>query len=279
MTPEIIILVLVAALMHACWNTLAKLNSARAGDAVIVGIMAGWPALFMLALVGVPQRAAWPQLLASVVIHFFYFRNLARAYRDGDLSVSYPLMRGVPPLVVAALGSAVFGEYLSVAAWTAVVLLAAGVLLLGWEGLTNRALRGHSARFIALQIVITVAYTITDGSGVRAAGNALAYIAWMFVLTALVLAFTARSSMRRLAGEGRQAWAAAAIGGLFTFGSYGVALWAMTRAPVALVAALRETSILFGAALGAWLLRERFGANRWIAVALILGGVAGLRLA
>lgn len=278
MTPEIIAIVLAAALMHACWNTIAKFNAARAGDAVIVGVLAGWPALLAVPFAGFPQQAAWPQLLASVIIHVFYFRVLARAYQGGDLSVAYPLMRGVPPLIVAGLGTAVFGERLSVSAWMAVVLLMVGVLLLGSEGLKNRALRGRSASFVVLQIAIIASYTIVDGSGVRAAGGAFSYIVWMFVLTASVLAAAARDSMRRLIGEGRSAIAVAAVGGLFTFGSYGIALWAMTRAPVALVAALRETSVLFGAGLGAWLLRERFGASRWVAVAMILGGVAGMRL-
>jgi drug/metabolite transporter (DMT)-like permease len=279
LSSEIIAVVLVAALMHAGWNTIAKLNAARAGDAVIVGIMAGWPGLLVLPWAGVPDRAAWLQVAASVVIHFFYFRALARAYAGGELSVAYPLMRGVPPLLVAAVAATVFGERLSLPAWTAVLLLIAGVLLLGWDGMRKGALRGASARFVLLQIAIIASYTLIDGSGVRASGSALAYIVWMFLLTAVVLAVAAPGSLRALHREGTSALAVAAVGGLFTFGSYGVALWAMTRAPVALVAALRETSILFGAGLGAWLLRERFGARRWVAVAMILGGVAGMRLA
>jgi len=278
LSTYLIAIVLAAALMHAGWNTIAKLNAARAGDAVIVGIMAAWPGVLVLPWAGVPDKAAWWQLTASVVIHFFYFRALARAYAGGELSVAYPLMRGVPPLVVAMFAATVFGEELSVVAWSAVILLVAGVLLLGWDGMLKHALRGNSARFVLLQIAIIATYTLIDGSGVRASGNALAYIVWMFVLTGAVLALAARSSLRELEREGRSALMVAAVGGLFTFGSYGVALWAMTHAPVALVAALRETSILFGAGLGAWLLRERFGARRWMAVAMILGGVAGMRL-
>lgn len=258
---------------------MAKLNAARAGDAVIVGIMGGWPALLVLPWAGRPDPACWPQLAASVAIHFVYFRALARAYAGGDLSVAYPLMRGVPPMIVGLLGIFFFGERLSAAAWAAIAVLVAGVMLLGWDGLRKGALRGNTARFVALQIAIIVAYTLIDGSGVRTSGNAFSYIAWMFVLTAVVMALAAGNSVRRLVREGPNACAIAALGGLFTFGSYAVALWAMTRAPVALVAALRETSILFGAALGAWLLRERFGARRWVAVALILCGVAGVRMA
>src|SRR3954464_7083548 len=100
MSSEIIAAVLAAALMHAAWNTIAKLNAARAGDAVVVGVMGAWPALLALPWAGLPDRSCWPQLAASAVIHFAYFRALARAYSGGELSVAYPLMRGVPPLLV-----------------------------------------------------------------------------------------------------------------------------------------------------------------------------------
>src|SRR4051812_10141527 len=150
MSLEIIAIVLVAALMHAAWNTIAKLNAARAGDAVIVGIMAGWPAALALPWSGIPERASWLQLGASVAIHFFYFRALAQAYVGGELSVAYPLMRGVPPLLVALLAASLFGEPLSVFAWIAVLLLVAGVLVLGWDGLRNKALKGTAARFVVL---------------------------------------------------------------------------------------------------------------------------------
>jgi drug/metabolite transporter (DMT)-like permease len=188
-------------------------------------------------------------------------------------------MRGLPPLVVALLGATLFDEPLSLAGWTAIAILVAGVLLLGWDSLRRGSLTRVAARYVGLQIAIIATYTLVDGSGVRASGNALAYIAWMFVLTAAVMALAARASFVRLTQEGPRSLGLAMAGGLFTFGSYAVALWAMTRAPVALVAALRETSILFGAALGAWMLRERFGVHRWCAVGLILGGVAGMRLA
>jgi drug/metabolite transporter (DMT)-like permease len=208
-----------------------------------------------------------------------YFRALARAYSGGELSVAYPLMRGIPPVLVGLIAVVLFDETLSALAWTAIGVLVAGVLLLGWDSMRRGALRGSTAGFVLLQIGVIVTYTLVDAAGVRASGSAFAYIVWMFVLTAAAMALAARGALRKLAAEGPRALGVAAAGGLFTFGSYAVALWAMTEAPVALVAALRETSILFGAGLGAWLLRERFGARRWLAVALIVAGVAGMRLA
>jgi len=276
---EIIAAVLVGALLHALWNTLAKRNAGRAGDAAVVGLMAGIPAALTLPWTSVPLPAAWPQVVASAIIHVAYFKVLAGAYRGGDLSVAYPLMRGLPPLVVAVSSVFLFGEVLSPLAWVAMMVLIAGVLLLGWDGLRGGALSTSGLRFVVLQVVIIVVYTLVDASGVRAAGDAWSYIAWMFALTSLGLLPFSIPSLRAISTEGPRAMAVALLGGCCTLGSYGIALWAMTQAPVALVAALRETSILFGAALGAWLLGERFGARRWVAVLLVLAGVAAMRLA
>jgi drug/metabolite transporter (DMT)-like permease len=279
MSLEVIAAVLFGALLHALWNTLAKRNAGRAGDAVVVGIMAGIPAALTLPWADLPLRAAWPQLIASAIIHVGYFKVLAGAYRGGDLSVAYPLMRGLPPLAVALAAIVIFGEALTLAAWSAILVLISGVLLLGWEGLRGGALSRSGARFVAIQIAIIVVYTLVDASGVRAAGNAWSYIAWMFALTSVGLVPFSLASLRGIAGEGARSSMVALLGGLCTLGSYGIALWAMTRAPVALVAALRETSILIGAVLGVWLLGERFGARRWVAVLLVAAGVVGMRLA
>jgi drug/metabolite transporter (DMT)-like permease len=278
-TTAVIAAVLLAALMHAGWNTIAKLNASRAGDAAVVGVVAGVPAALCAPWAGIPDPACWPQLGASAVIHLAYFRVLALAYRGGDLSVAYPLMRGLPPMLVAGLGIALFGERLSLEAWCAVLVLLAGVLLLGWDGFARGSLKRGAAVFVALQVAIITSYILVDGSGVRASANAGAYIVWMFILTSLLLLPGTVYPLRMLAREGSGAVGLSVLGGLLTFGSYGIALWAMTRAPVALVAALRETSILFGAGFGAWLVGEPFGARRWTALALVLGGAAAMRLA
>ncbi|MFM9967018.1 MAG: EamA family transporter [Burkholderiales bacterium] len=278
MTLDVIAAVLLGALLHALWNTLAKRNAGRAGDAVVVGILAGIPAALTLPFTPLPLANAWPQIFASAIIHVGYFKVLAGAYRGGDLSVAYPLMRGLPPLVVAASSILVFGEALSLTAWGAMLMLIAGILVLGWDGLRAGALTRSAARFVAIQIVIIVCYTLVDASGVRAAGNAWSYIAWMFALTSVALLPVSRPSLRAIVNAPRWHFFITLLGALCTLGSYGIALWAMTRAPVALVAALRETSILFGAALGAWLLGERFGATRWFAVFVVTCGVAAMRM-
>jgi multidrug transporter EmrE-like cation transporter len=278
MPSEVILAVLLAAVMHAGWNTIAKRN-VGGGNAVVVGVMAAWPALLVLPFAGAPSRAAWSALVASSLIHIVYFRVLARAYTHGELSIAYPLMRGVPPLVVAAVAALFLGEMLNVPAWLGVAVLVAGVLVLGWDGFSAGALNHRSARYVAIQVVVIAAYTLVDAAGVRASGNPLAYIAWLFVLTAIALVVSTRAPLVAAYRNGGRTLPIAAAGGALTFASYAVVLWAMTRAPVALVAALRETSSLFGAAFGALLLDERFGVRRWVALALIGGGVAAMRLA
>jgi len=278
MSLEVIAVVLLAALMHAGWNTLAKRNFGG-GDAVVVGVLAAWPALLALPFVGVPARAAWPMLAASALIHIAYFRVLARAYERGELSVAYPLMRGVPPLVVAAVAAVLFGEMLSTPAWMGVAVLVGGVLVLGWDGLSAGTLHARSIRYVGIQIAVIAAYTLVDGAGVRASGNPFAYIVWLFVLIAIALVVSTPAPLVAAYRAGGRTLAIAAVGGALTFGSYAAALWAMTQAPVALVAALRETSSLFGAVFAAWFLGERFGATRWAALVLIVGGVAAMRLA
>jgi drug/metabolite transporter (DMT)-like permease len=268
--------VLAAALMHASWNAVVKAGGGSRDDAVLIAIGAGalaGPALFFVPL---PAPASWPALAASTVIHVVYFRLVAAAYREGALSVAYPLMRGAPPLVVAALSGVVLGESLPATGWLAVSALAAGVLLLSGESFRARALTRKGTMAVAANVVVIVLYILVDGAGVRAAGNAWSYVAWLFALNALALVFMLRAeSLAALrARPGRLAF-----GGACTLGSYGIALWAMTQAPVALVAAARETSVLFGAALAALVLHERFGPLRWIAVALTLGGIVAMRAA
>jgi drug/metabolite transporter (DMT)-like permease len=215
-----------------------------------------------------------------VALHALYFTLVGLAYRGGALGVAYPIMRGSPPLVTAAGAVLLFGEPLSLAGWAAVAGIAAGVLLLGTHGVRGKAITPGAAAFAAANVVVIVSYTLVDASGVRASGSAAAYTGWMFFLTGAALAaIVAGVPALRRSVPARPAWGRLIVGAACTLLSYGIALWAMTRAPVALVAALRETSILFAAALAALLLKERFTAWQSAGVALILGGVVAMRLA
>jgi drug/metabolite transporter (DMT)-like permease len=279
MSLTVLAAVLAAALLHASWNALGKAASGKAGDVVAVGVGAGVLAAAALPFLPLPARASWPQLAASAVIHLAYFKLLALAYRTGDLSVTYPLMRGAPPLVTALGAWLLLGEPLSANGWAAVGLVVAGAAVLTVEGLRARHASAQSLAIVGANILVIVAYTLIDGSGVRASGHAPSYIAWLFALTALVLVMARPWLGARGLPQSRGAWGLLAAGAACTLGSYGLVLWAMTLAPIGLVAALRETSIVFGTLMAAAWLRERVSAPRWAGVALIAAGAAAMRLA
>lgn len=280
MTLAVLSLVLLGAALHAGWNALVRASPTRVFDAVAVAIGAGVLALPWLALLPAPAPASWPQLAASVALHALYFTLVGLAYRGGTLGVAYPIMRGSPPLVIAGGAVLLFGEPLSVAGWLSVAGIVAGVFLLGTHGVRGKALTPRAAFVVAANVAVIVAYTLVDAAGVRASGSAAAYTGWMFLLTGAVLAaIIAMMPALRRSMPARPAWGRLAVGSACTLIAYGIALWAMTRAPVALVAALRETSILFAAAISAAVLKERFSAWQSAGVAAILGGVVAMRLA
>lgn len=270
--------VLFGALLHAGWNALVKSSADKAHDTALINLLGGLLCLPLLALAGGPAPAAWPWLLGSACVHVGYFSLLVAAYRHGELSLTYPLMRGAAPLLVALASATAFGEPLSPLAWAGVLAVCCGVLVLG---VARHSLEsGRAVAFALANAAVIACYTVLDGHGVRASGNPVGYVACVFLLNALpfgaiVLARSGWTALRAHAGRrARYALAGAAA----SVGSYGIALWAMTLAPVATVAALRETSVLFAALLGGWQLRERFTARRALGTAAILAGVAALRL-
>lgn len=278
LTWPVVAAVLAGALLHAGWNAMVKAGADKALDTALMNLIGALAALPLVLLAGLPPPAAWPWLAASMTIHIGYYTLLAAAYRHGDLGLTYPLMRGSAPLVVALASVSVFGEHLSPAGWAGVVAICCGVLALG---LSPRGTGSPRAVGLALANALAIAaYTLVDAVGVRASGNALSYVCTLFVLNglpfgALVLA---RRGVAALP-YARQRAPLALAGAMASLASYGIALWAMTQAPVATVAALRETSVLFAALLGAWLLKEAFTPRRVLGTAVIVAGVMALRLA
>ena len=269
--------VLLGALLHASWNALVKSSSDKDLDMAVIHLIGSFIGIPLVALAGWPAAAAWPYIGASVVIHIGYYLALTGAYRHGELGLTYPLMRGVAPLLVALSATFTLGEILSPLAWMGVIGISCGVLVLG---LNRHALKVPKALAFALANAVIIAiYTVIDGLGVRASGNALQYVATLFLLDgwpfALLMLATRGSALVRYA---RHRWPIATIGACASLGSYGIALWAMTRAPVATVAALRETSVLFAVLLGAWFLKEPFTRRRVVGACVIAAGVMALRL-
>lgn len=277
LTWPIIAIALFGALLHASWNVMVKSSTDKALDTALIHLLGSFIALPLVLIVGWPLAAAWPYIVTSVIIHIAYYVALTGAYKHGDMGLTYPLMRGAAPLLVALSAAFTFNEPVSLLAWAGVIGICAGVLVLGLSG---HALDNRRATYFALaNAVVIAAYTVVDALGARASGNALQYVVALFVLdgwpfAAMVLARRGRAAWQ----YAKARWPMAMGGALASLGSYGIALWAMTRAPVATVAALRETSVLFAALLGSWLLKEKFTPRRALGTCVIVGGVMALRL-
>lgn len=281
LTWPVALAVLFGALLHASWNALVKSSSDKEMDTALIHLIGSLLAIPLVLQVGLPPRVAWPYLAASITIHIGYYFALTGAYRHGDLGLTYPLMRGVAPLLVALSASVTLGEHLSALAWAGVLGISLGVLTLG---LSQHAFDAPKAVLFALANAIIIAlYTVVDGQGVRSAGGTLSttlqYVATLFLLDgwpfALMIFAQRRGALLRYA-HGR--WPLATVGALASLGSYGIALWAMTRAPVAMVAALREVSVLFALLIGAAVLGERLTRRRLAGALVIIAGVMALRL-
>lgn len=289
LTLPVTLIVLFGALLHASWNALVKSSSDKSLDTALIHVLGGAVAIPLVLLAGWPPLASLPFLAASIIIHIGYYIALAGAYRHGDLGMTYPIMRGTAPLLVAIFSGLVIGEHLSTAAWLGIAGISAGVLLLGWSrGMFADHAHRKALGFALSNAVIIAIYTLVDGLGVRTAvqhgGNALQYVATLFLLDGFpyfVFVMWQRKAQHRVDAWAymRGRWPLALMGTLASLGSYGIALWAMTQAPVATVAALREVSVLFAALLGTLLLKEAFGLRRGVGTLLILGGVGALRLA
>ncbi|MEA3015569.1 MAG: hypothetical protein QOI38_291 [Sphingomonadales bacterium] len=275
MSAAVFFAVLFAALLHAGWNAVVKLGLDRFSSIMLLALVQGAIALALIPFFAPPARAAWPWVLLGSALHSGYKLFLIRAYAQGDLSQVYPIARGTAPLIVAVAGALFLAEVPGPARGAAVLAIAGGILLLaGSGGLSRRGLVWAlgTAGF-------TAAYTLADGLGARLSGSVSGFAMWLFALDGLLmlmigLALRGRRALAALAPAWRGGTAAAAM----SLGSYWIAIWAFTQAPLALVAALRETSVLFALLIAAIWLREEIGLRRWIAGALIVAGVVLMRL-
>jgi drug/metabolite transporter (DMT)-like permease len=272
--------VLAAALLHAAWNAVVKVGLDHFSAIVLLSLAQALVCLVLLLFFPAPAVAAWPWIAASVGLHVGYKIFLTWAYSYGDLSQIYPIARGVAPMIVAVASAAMLGEPLSPVGLAAVFLVAVGVLLMSVHRGAGRAKLTPTGLGYALgTAAFTAAYTMVDGIGARLALSAHAFVFWMFVgdgLGMLVFAWLARGPAAFPALM--PAWRTGLLAGIMSLGSYWIAVWAFTRAPIALVAALRETSVLFAMLMAVLLLKEPVGWSRWLAAAMITAGVVFMRL-
>lgn len=269
--------VLAAALVHAGWNVLVKGAADKLAMTISVAIGAGLVAAIIVPFLPLPAPESWPFLGVSVLLQSVYYLLIARAYRIADMSLAYPLMRGAAPAVVALFGFAVFGEMLSGGQCLAVGLISAGVIALALGAFRQQPLAIAGMITALCNAMVIAAYTLVDASGVRLSGSPIAYALLLAVLTGVVTVIMALAGGVR-PRLGVRTLGFGLVGGAATTLSYGVALWAMTRAPVAPVAALRETSIVFALVLSKLAFGEKVGGRRFAAALLVMAGVAALRL-
>ncbi|WP_406068940.1 DMT family transporter [Streptomyces sp. NBC_01020] len=278
MTPTVILAVVIAAITHASWNAIAhhikdQLVSFAliSGGGLLVGVLG---ALF----VPFPAAAAWPFLLVSAALHVTYMLLLMRSFTLGDFGQMYPIARGTAPLVVTVLAAVFVHEIPN--GWQ---LAGVAVACAGLVGVALWGLKGSRPQWPAIIAALATglaiaSYTTVDGVGVRDSGSSLGYIAWLMILEGIAIpAYALYRRRGQLAAQLRPYAATGLVGGAMSVVAYGLVLWAQTRAPLAPIAALRESSIIVGAAIGALFFKEKFGAPRIAAAGLMVVGI-GLML-
>lgn len=278
MTLGVLLAVLGAAALHALWNALIRVGSSRIGAMVILSVMEIPIGLAVVLLRPLPPVDVVPWVLAAGVAHFGYKFFLAHAYEVGDLSRVYPIARGAAPMIAALAGLFLLADAVRPIEYLGIAVLGLGILTMARGVFTD----GESRRLLPYALgsaLATASYTLIDGMGARVSGDAIAYVGWIYVVDGILFA----AGMVALRGRGvlcggARAWATVGAASVASYGAYAISVWAMTVAPIALVAALRETSILFAVLIGWLVFGERMTPNKALAAALIVGGVILTRL-
>ena len=279
MSAGVFLAILFAALLHAGWNAVVKLGLDRFSSILVLALFQSAIAAALLPFFAWPAAASWPWLLAGSALHTGYKLFLIRAYRHGELSQVYPLARGAAPMLVALAGAVLLGERLGLMSLAAIAAIVAGIGLMALAG--GEALRlSRAALAWALGTAcFTAAYTLVDGFGARLSGSAAGFSLWLFLIDgALMIAVALAARGPAAFAALRPAWRGGLAAGAMSLGSYWIAIWAFTQAPLALVAALRETSILFAMLIGLFILREPIAPGRWAAAGLIVAGILLMRV-
>lgn len=278
MSFSVILAVLFGALLHATWNLIVKGGANKLFETGINACGAGLGLIFALPFLPLPDSDSLIYLFISCVCHFIYYLGVAEAYRVTDLSLAYTIMRGAAPMLTAC-AMAFLGSSIGLYGWFGVLLLSGGILTLAFQEKTQ----GHGTlkgTLFSLRVsLVIMGYTLADGLGARASGNSLSYICWLFFINIFpVNIYIALKYGREYFVYFKKKAASGLGGGLCSLASYGIAIWAMTVAPIALVAALRESSVIFGMLLSVIFLGEKLSPLRVCAICLVFFGACLSRL-
>lgn len=278
MTPIIFATVLFAAALHAGWNTLVKSGSDKLVSTTLVAAGGGVIGLIALPFAPMIETAAIPYLVASAIIHVGYFTMIGLLYRNADLSIAYPVTRGSAPLLTTGLAAFVLHEIPTGLSLVGAVSLSFGILWLATDGIRKGGIDRKTLLFAVMNGGIIALYTIVDGTGGRLSGHSVSYNIWLEFLDGVLFVPAALYVRGKPLGrELIRQWTTALLGGGAAFASYGIAIWAMTYAPIGQIAAVRESSVLFATVFGAVFLNEKFGRPRYIAAVFVAAGLAALR--
>ncbi|WP_281955858.1 hypothetical protein [Pseudophaeobacter arcticus] len=273
MTPFVVAIILSAALLHAVWNAIVKTAVDRTATLGLVALGHVIPGAVMVVYLPLPELESLGYVALSTLIHFGYFYMLGQAYRHGDLSVVYPIARGIVPALVALWAMIFVSEFLPLQAWLGIALIGLGIQLSSWQALKSGV--GRSALLYALGTGVCISlYSLVDGLGVRLSGNTLSYWAWGAFGHIFVAGFIGLRRRRVLAQIPARSWGIGIAGGLVSMTAYGLVLFAKNFAPLGAVSALRETSVIFAALIGFVFLREGNWIRRLGAAVVMALGVA-----
>jgi len=278
LSTYLILLVLLAAVMHASWNALVK-SGGTPEFSIAAYRGAGMVCVLALPFMPLPAPDSWWLIAASVAVHNLYYFTLARAYRSGDLSQVYPLFRGMAPVLVV-FGAWVFvGEKLSVYGLMGICIISLGLMSLALFGRRMGQMSSVALGWGLITSVFIAMYTVIDGYGVRQSGNALSYILWLFTFEALPIVLWLLFTQRReWFAYIRESAGSIAVGSVISGAAYGLVIYAMSIGAIAVVSSLRETSVIFAAIIGALFLNEPFGRQRVIAASLVAAGIVLLKV-
>ena len=273
MSPFVIAIILSAAILHAVWNAIVKTAGDRTTTLGLVAFGHVIPASVMILVLPFPGGESFVYILLSTVVHFGYYYMLGKAYQHGDLSVVYPIARGIVPALVALWAFLLVDEVLPLQAWVGIGLIAVGIQLSSWSSL-RQGVGGAALGFaVGTGLCISV-YSVVDGIGVRLSGNTLSYWAWGAFLHLFIAGFVGFRRRRVLTQLPPRTWAIGILGGFVSMLAYGLVLYAKNFAPLGAVSALRETSVIFAALIGFVFLHEGYWVRRLGAAVLMAGGVA-----
>lgn len=278
MTPGVLFAVLFAAFLHATWNALIKLDTSKVTAMLIMTLVQGGIGAAIALGRALPEGEVWFWLLGSGLIHSVYKVFLGYAYHHGDLSRVYPIARGAAPLIVTGAGFFLLNDTLRIFEFLGIIVLGLGLILMARGVFTN----GESRRLLPFALgsaLSTAGYSLVDGMGARLLGDAVTYVAWLFIFDALIYGVVALvQNGPGVLRASRRSWVFASIASAASYGAYAIAVWAMTVAPIALVTALRETSILFAVLIGWIAFKDRMDRAKVVASLLIILGVLLTRL-